>query len=231
MASLKKHLIFDLDDTLWDYKKNSKEALVELCDIYKLGDAGVDYNEFLSTFRSVNHDLWNRFDKGLIDREVIRKERFPSVFEKLSLNPDGVAMRMQEEFMQICPTKPALVNGAMEVLDYLNENYTLHILSNGFDEIQFIKLEASGISKYFTNVITSGRAGYRKPQPEIFQFALNEIGAHKEESVMIGDNPASDIEGAYNFGIDQVYFNTHEKECRITPNYTIANLNELFGIF
>lgn len=231
MGNTKKHLIFDLDDTLWDYKRNSREALTELCDAYKLTDQGIDHSVFLSTFREVNHDLWHRFDQGLIDRDVIRAERFPSVFEKLSLNPDGIALQMQDEFMAICPVKPALVNGAKEVLDYLGEKYALHILTNGFDEIQFTKLKASGINDYFKNVITSGRVGYRKPQPEIFAYLLQEIGATKEECVMIGDNPVSDIEGAYRFGIDQVYFNTHDKECLVNPNYTITDLRELNKLF
>lgn len=231
MEHTKKHLIFDLDDTLWDYKRNSKEALIELCDTYGLTDRGVEHSLFLSTFREVNHDLWHRFDQGLIGRDVIRAERFPSVFEKLSLNPDGIAMQMQDEFMTICPAKPALVHGANEVLEYLSKNYTLHILTNGFDEIQFTKLEASGISGYFDKVITSGRVGYRKPQPEIFAYVLEAIGATKEECVMIGDNPVSDIEGAHKFGIDQVYFNTHDKECPITPRYTIYELKELLAIF
>ena len=231
MAVVKKHLIFDLDDTLWDYKANSKEALISLCDSYNLTAKGVNHDSFLHTFRRVNHDLWQRFDKGEIDRDVIRQQRFPSIFEALSLNPDGVAMQMQDDFMRICSAMPRLVKGAKEVLEYLSTKYSMHILSNGFDEIQFTKLEASGISHYFDNVITSGRAGYRKPQPEIFEFALNEIGASKEECIMIGDNPGSDIEGAYRFGMDQVYFNTHDKKCAIEPNYTIYRLEELMVLF
>lgn len=230
MAVTKKHIIFDLDDTLWDYKANSKEALIELCDSYKLTNEGVNYDSFLHTFRQVNHNLWQRFDEGKIDREVIRKERFPSVFEALSINPDGVALQMQNDFMQICPTKPRLVFGAKEVLEYLNGKYSLHILSNGFDAIQFTKLEAAGIKHFFDTVITSGRAGFRKPQPEIFEFTLKEIGASKEECIMIGDNPGSDIEGAYKYGIDQIYYNTHLKECNIEPTYTINHLKELFDI-
>lgn len=231
MEVVKKHIIFDLDDTLWDYKTNSREALLELCDTYRLSEQGIDHNRFLQTFRHVNHDYWQRFDNGEISRDTIRLERFPTVFEKLALNPDGVALRMQDDFMRICPSKPGLVKGAEEVLEYLSKKYSLHILSNGFDEIQFTKLEAAGIESFFANVITSGRAGFRKPQPEIFEFALNEIGASREECVMIGDNPGSDIEGAYNYGIDQVYFNTHHKECAVMPTQTINELEELLQLF
>lgn len=230
MEKAKKHLIFDLDDTIWDYQENSKEALQELCEVYNLLDRGVETQDFLTVFREVNNDLWDKFDKGEITRDIIREQRFPTVFKKLSLNLNGVAMDMQDSFMQICSAKPKLVNGVKEVLDKFRSKYSYHILSNGFDEIQFIKIEAAGISAYFDKVITSGRAGFRKPQPEIFDFILNEIGATKNECIMIGDNPLSDIEGAHRYGMDQVYYNVHKKECAVDPTYTINKFDELLEI-
>lgn len=230
METAKKHLIFDLDDTIWDYQENSKEALQELYEVYNLLDKGVETHDFLTVFREVNNDLWDKFDKGEITRDIIREQRFPTVFKKLSLNLNGVAMDMQDSFMQICSAKPKLVNGVKGVLDKFRSKYNYHILSNGFDEIQFIKIEAAGISTYFDKVITSGRAGFRKPQPEIFDFILNEIGAAKNECIMIGDNPLSDIEGAHRYGMDQVYYNVHKKECAIDPTYTINKFDELLEI-
>lgn len=230
MESRKKHLIFDLDDTLWDYKKNSNEVLLELYEVYNLGDFGIKINSFLNAFRDVNNQLWDQFDKGIITSDIIREKRFTLVFEKLSFRPNGVAQQIQDSFMKICPTKTRLVEGAKEVLEQLRSNYKFHILSNGFEEIQIVKLKSAGIHHYFDKIITSGRVGFRKPQPEIFEFALREIGATKEECVMIGDNPESDILGAYRYGIDSIYYNTHNKKCSISPNYTINNLTELFKI-
>lgn len=230
MENNKKHLIFDLDDTIWDYQQNSKEALNELYSTFKLEEQGILDVDFLNTFRSVNGKLWDDYDKGIISRDVIRKQRFPKVFEKLSLKINGEAMQMQESFMKVCSTKPGLVRGVKQVLEQFRGKYKFHILSNGFDEIQFIKLKSSGVDHFFDKVITSGRAGFRKPQPEIFEFALNEIGASKNECVMIGDNPVSDIEGAYNYGIDQIYFNTHKKSCAIAPTHTIINFDEILTI-
>jgi len=230
MANTKKHLIFDLDDTIWDFQKNSKETLLGLHQDYKLEDKGVSKQTFLQTFKEVNGRLWDQFDEGLITRDVIREKRFHSVLDKLAINHNGEAIQMQDEFMQKCSTSPFLVEGALQVLQRFQSTHTFHILSNGFDEIQFVKLESSGVMHYFDKIITSGRAGFRKPQPEIFEFALHEIGVSKEECIMIGDNPVADIEGAYHFGMDQVYYNTHEKECAITPTFTIQNLNELLSI-
>jgi len=230
MESNKNHIIFDLDDTIWDYQRNSNETLDELHTSFNVNCHGVNRDNFRDTFREVNNQLWDDFDKGVISRDVIRKQRFPKIFEKLSLDLNGVAMQMQDSFMQICSSKPSLVAGAQKVLDKFKNKYKFHILSNGFDEIQFVKLKAAGIEHYFDKVITSGRAGFRKPELEIFEFTLNEIGAKPEECVMIGDNPISDIEGAYRYGIDQVYYNVHNKECAITPTYTISNFNELINI-
>lgn len=230
MGTVKKHLIFDLDDTVWDYQQNSNDALNELCESYSLDKHGINPEEFIKIFRVVNNGLWDQFDRGEITRDIIRKERFPAVFERLSLDLNGVAMQMQDSFMQLCSAKPKLVEGVHEVLDKFGSKYNFHILSNGFDEIQFIKLRAAGVEHYFDHIITSGRAGFRKPQPEIFDFTLSEIGATKDDCIMIGDNPVSDIEGAFRYGIDQVYYNVHQKECAITPNHTITDMNELLQI-
>ncbi len=230
MAATKKHIIFDLDDTLWDFQQNSHDTLINLFEVYRIGDQGIEIASFIEIFREINNALWDQFDKGLLTREVIRKERFPKMFEKLGLHLNGVPMQMQDSFMSTCSAKPKLVKGVKEVLERFSSKYKFHILSNGFDEIQFIKIKASGLEPYFDKIVTSGRAGFRKPEPEIFDFALNEIGADKEECIMIGDNPLSDIEGAYHYGIDQVYYNVHKKECKITPTHTIDDMHELLQI-
>ena len=230
MATTKKHIIFDLDDTLWDFQKNSHNTLVDLYEAYRIGDQGIKVDKFIEVFREINNALWNQFDEGLVTREVIRKERFPQMFEKLGLNLNGVPMQMQNSFMSTCSSKPHLVKGVKEVLKRFRSKYKFHILSNGFDEIQFMKIKAGGLEPYFDKVITSGRAGFRKPEPEIFDFALNEIEADKDECIMIGDNPLSDIEGAFHYGMDQVYYNVHKKECKITPTHTINDMSKLLEL-
>lgn len=230
MEKAKKHIIFDLDDTIWDYQQNSNDTLKELYESFDLIKHGISSSEFIKVFRVVNNGLWNQFDRGEIGRDIIRKERFLKIFKKLSINLNGVALQMQDSFMSTCSAKPTLVAGVKEVLDTFKSTYKFHILSNGFDEVQFIKIKAGGLEPYFDQVITSGRAGFRKPQPEIFEFALNEIRATKEECIMVGDNPVSDIEGAHNYGIDQIYYNVHKKDCAIEPTHTINHFSELLNI-
>lgn len=230
MEDNKKHIIFDLDDTLWDFQRNSQSTLLQMLDEFGLNKLGVQPEEFIAAFRRINGALWDQFDKGEITRSVIRKERFPRIFKEFDLKLNGVAVQMQNRFMSTCSAKPDLVSGVKEVLEQFHSKYKFHILSNGFDEVQFIKIKASGLEPYFDKIITSGRAGFRKPEPEIFDFALNEIGAKKNECVMIGDNPVSDIEGAYYYGMDQIYYNVHNKECHVEPNHTINGMNELLEI-
>jgi len=230
MEKNKKHLIFDLDDTLWDFQQNSLDTLLELFDTYNLGVKGISSTAFINVFREVNNSLWDQFDQGQVTRADIRKERFPRVFKKLNLELNGVPMQMQDSFMSTCSAKSKLVAGVFDVLEKFKSKYQFHILSNGFDEIQFIKIKAGGLAPYFDKVITSGRAGFRKPEPEIFDFALNEIGAPKEECIMIGDNPLSDIEGAHSYGMDQIYYNVHKKKCAVEPTHTINQMDELLKI-
>ncbi len=230
MASTYTHIIFDLDDTVWDYQQNSSDTLFELWQHFKLADHAIPFGQFHATFRQVNNALWDSFDQGKITRDIIRAERFPRVFKALKLNLNGAALTMQEMFMTMCSSKPALVQGVRQVLETFHQAYQFHILSNGFDEIQFAKLEAANIGHFFTHVVTSGSTGFRKPEPQIFDFMLTKINALPQDCLMIGDNPISDIQGARQAGIDQVYYNVHQKNCPISPTFTITHMRELHQI-
>ena len=228
MFHSKSHLFFDLDHTLWDYEACSNETLEELWLAYGLNEKGVPLNSFLQKFSEVNEELWRQLHAGEINKDVIRNDRFPAILSALAITDNGMAIDMQHEYINVCPTKPYLIDGALELLESISGKYGLHIITNGFDEIQGVKLSSSGIEHFFEEVITSGRAGYQKPEKQIFDFALKEANTNAEESLMIGDNPISDIEGAYLAGIDQVFFNPFNQDCPITPTLEIKSLRELF---
>jgi len=227
MFHSKTHLFFDLDHTLWDYVRCSKETLSELWLAYQLEEKGVQFNEFFRKFNEINECLWQRYHNGEIEKEVIRDDRFPTILAELSIPDGNLALNMQREFLRVCPTKPYLIDGAIELLESLSGRYGLHIITNGFDEIQDTKLRSSGIDHFFEEVITSGTAGSQKPENRIFEFALEKIMALPAATLMIGDNPLSDIEGAYRAGIDQVFFNPNKQLCPITPTLEIESLREL----
>ena len=227
MFKNKKHLFFDLDHTLWDYETSSDETLKELWTQYNLHAHDVPLNNFLEKFSEVNGQLWDRFHAGEIDKDVIRQDRFPTIYSELSINDNSSVSDIQNDYINVCPTKSYLIDGALELLESLDGRYELHIITNGFEEIQGTKLKSGGISHFFDKVITSGMAGSQKPEREIFDYSLAQAKAAATESLMIGDNPISDIHGAYLAGIDQVFYNPDGLDCPITPTLEIKSLKEL----
>ncbi|MEM7108983.1 MAG: YjjG family noncanonical pyrimidine nucleotidase [Bacteroidota bacterium] len=217
-------VFFDLDHTLWDYDKNSRETLTELYHDYGFNDRkNVSLEDFLASFHKVNQKLWANYNKGHINREDIRNQRFKKIFKTFSIRHDPLALEMSDEYIKRCPTKTNLMPHALTILDYLSPSYTLCLLTNGFNDVQSTKLTSSGLEVYFAYVITSESSGHRKPSKEIFQYSLSVAGATPENSIMIGDNLNADIYGARQAEMDQVYFNplkiahnqsvTHEIDC------------------
>lgn len=227
-----KHVFFDLDHTLWDFERNSHESLTELYEQFNLQGFGVEsLTDFLTNFTEINKNLWNDFDHGRIAHAYIRENRFRLVFESLGVTKLPVAdQELGEEYLRLLPQKPYLLDGAREILDYTAAKYKLHIVSNGFDWIQARKMASSGIDHYFEHVVTVERANAKKPDPQIFEYALGAANAQKSESIMIGDNWEADVMGAQRFGIDAVYYNPEGKTFEQKPTYDIQHLLALKSI-
>ena len=222
------HLFFDLDRTLWDFETNSYQTLTELAHTYDLVKKGVDsIDHFINEYLLINDHLWERYGKNLIDKETLRFERFHQALAKFSIEDKDLTIAIGNEYVERSPVKTSLFPYTIDVLNYLSKKYSLHIITNGFEEVQHIKIKNCGIRDYFTEVITSERAGYKKPDIRIFEFSLNATNAFPGNSLMIGDNLDADIAGARNAGIHQVYFNPHEKEHSETVTYEIKSLKEL----
>lgn len=222
------HLFFDLDHTLWDYDRNVQESLSEIHHLYQLENIGIkDASAFITSFYNVNFKLWALYDVGKIDKDSLREKRFKLVFENAGADMNAVPKAMEEDFMHRTSSKPHVLPYTFEILDYLKPKYRLHIISNGFNESQAKKMDASGLTPYFDLVVTSETTGHKKPDPRIFQFAMDKLGTKSSETMMIGDNPNSDILGAIRANIDNVYFDPHEKGIEHQPTYTIKHLKEL----
>ncbi|MBX7125562.1 MAG: YjjG family noncanonical pyrimidine nucleotidase [Cyclobacteriaceae bacterium] len=221
-------LLFDLDHTLWDYETNSAETLTEIYHRHQLQNLGAGtLREFLETFTRVNNELWKQYDSGAIGREVIRFERFHHILKSIDIDNYELSLQLSNEYVAESPRKSHLLPGARKVLDYLYDKYPMVIVTNGFDEIQGTKLQSSGIEKYFKSVVTSERAGYKKPAPEIFAFAMNAAGASHEETVMIGDNLLTDIGGARQARIDTIFFNPGRQPYEHEATHEIHALEQL----
>ena len=223
-----KCIFFDLDHTLWDYETNSAETLFELYEGYNLHSKGVPlFQDFLNRFKKVNTDLWNLYDNGLIDSDVIRKERFKQILEPFNAYELKLSDDLSRDYLDICPRKGKLMPHATDILNYLKQYYRLAVITNGFEEIQHQKLTASSLRPYFDHVITSQKAGFKKPSREIFDCALQLNGVTNIESVMVGDNLITDIGGAKNASIDAVFLNTEKIVHNESLHYEIRSLDEL----
>ncbi|MES2645576.1 MAG: YjjG family noncanonical pyrimidine nucleotidase [Bacteroidota bacterium] len=228
-----RHLFFDLDHTIWDFETNSKETLQDLFDTHQLYDViTADFNAFYERYSFHNKKLWDRYHHGFIKQEELRWKRMWHAFLDFKLGDEVLAKKLSVEYLKILPTKKALFPYTVEVIKYLVEKkYQLHLITNGFEEVQMGKIRSCEIDKYFQEVITSEKAMSLKPHPEIFEYALKITGAQKSESIMIGDNLDADIKGAMQAGLDTIFVNHINEPTDLIPTYTIYHLQELELIF
>lgn len=224
------HIFFDLDRTLWDFETNSHETLSELANKYKLSEKGVDsIDEFIAGYILINERMWDEYRKGLIDKNTLRYDRFQEALGKYKITDRNLTENIGNDYIAISPLKTTLFPNAIEVLQYLKKKYSLHIITNGFEEVQLIKIKNCGIEHFFDQVITSERAGFKKPDARIFQYSLNAVNAKSIDSLMIGDSLDADIIGARSAGIHQVYFNPCGDKHEEAITYEIKSLKELIN--
>ncbi len=227
-------LFIDFDDTLYDTHGNAVIALHELFDTLQLGKWFPDANVFYDEYWKANIDLWTRYSKGEISRDYLIVERFrrPLSFGQ-GLEPTAdYCLKVSDIFLDYCSSKPGLVDGAQELVEYLKLcGYRMHMCSNGFHEVQYKKLRACGLTEYFDTVILSEDAGYNKPAPQFFDYALQKSGADRNSTLMIGDNFQTDILGAKRSGIAVAYFNRFpEYPAAEQVDYEVTSLRMLIGI-
>ncbi|MEO6540388.1 MAG: YjjG family noncanonical pyrimidine nucleotidase [Ferruginibacter sp.] len=228
-----KHLFFDLDHTLWDFDANAKETLAELYAIFDLNNRiNTAFEDFFPKYLFHNEVLWDRYHKGLITSEDLKWKRMWRTMLDFKIANEPLARDMSGKFLEILPTKKLLFPHTIEILNYLKEKkYELHLITNGFEKTQWSKLNNSGLSRYFTHVITSEGSNSLKPKKEIFDFAMGMAKSSLSESIMIGDNLDADIQGAMNAGMDTVFVNHINAKPEIKPTYTVTHLKQLETIF
>jgi len=228
-----RHLLFDLDHTLWDFEANAKATLQELHVALQLEKRGVDdFEMFHRNYIAHNEKLWERYRNGYIKQDELRIKRMWLALLDFKISDEQLAKELSVRFLDLLPTRTILFPYTKEILHYLKgKGYLLHLVTNGFEKTQQNKLMYAGLRPFFTEIITSEGSGSLKPNKEIFQFALDKCCATANECIMIGDNVEVDIVGAMNAGIDQVYVNHLGIEPNVSPTYTVNSLKELEGIF
>ena len=226
-----KHLFFDLDRTLWDFESNSAATLSDLYIQFKLENYYPEFKDFHESYRHYNTLCWDLFLAGKVTKEWLKFHRFFDSLQQAGNPDEALAQNLSDAYLPILGTKNTLFPNTLSTLQYLSgKKYSMHIITNGFAEIQYIKLKNSHINHFFETVVTSEEAGYHKPRKEIFARALNSVNAKKKESIMIGDDFESDIQGAKKFGIDQVFFNPDKQTAPAKATYEIYDLQQLTTI-
>ncbi|MFO7612363.1 MAG: YjjG family noncanonical pyrimidine nucleotidase [Clostridia bacterium] len=220
-------LIFDADHTLFDFDRAERDALkkslegirVELTD------------DMLGEYKRINNSLWKKFEKNEILQDLIKEERFRLLFDSLGINDDHRAFAI--DYISRLSDGSYLLDGALELLEDLNGEYRMALLTNGLSEVQHPRFEKSGISKYFEAFIVSGDVGVSKPNTMIFNKVLEKTGyIDKQKILMIGDSLTSDMLGGINFGIRTCWYNPDSmpNKTKIKPDYQIEELSDLRSV-
>ena len=224
-------VFFDLDRTLWDFDRNSHNTLMDIFYEYSLSKKGISSpQKFIDSYILHNERLWSLYRQDKISKELLRSERFNLTFSDFGINDNLLSVDIGEDYINKCPLQTDLFPHTIEILNYLNVKYSLHIITNGFEEVQHIKLKASNLISFFDNIITSEMVNVKKPDPIIFQYALDKAKVLAKNSIMIGDDLPVDIIGAKDIGMSQIYFNPKKKCHNEKIDYEIACLKEIKGI-
>lgn len=225
-----KYVFFDLDRTLWDFDAAAEVAFERIYEKYGLKSLGIpSTHEFHEVYHPLNERLWELYREDKITKDYLNRTRFVLPLEHYGIHDTDLADHLSEDYVYWSPRIVRLVPGTKELLDYLNPKYHLHLITNGFQEVQHTKLSLSGLEPYFETLTVSEEVGVKKPNPEIFLYALNKAQANVEESLMIGDEMAVDMDGARAIGMDQVLFNPRGDKVEGKCTYEVHNLLEIKG--
>jgi len=222
-----KHIFIDLDRTIYDFDKSTHDTFLELFDKFGLHDRRVPFDPFFELYKKNNVALWEQYREGKITKKFLNVHRFDITFKGFGIHDRAFAGRFASDYLLNSPLKKALFPNVKEVLQYLKEKYILHIITNGFEEVQKTKLKTNDLIEYFTTVTTSEEAQAKKPRRRIFEYAFKKAGAKPEESLMIGDDMEVDILGAKAVGMDGMFCNYNNLSLNGEVTYEIKKFIEI----
>ena len=223
-----KHIFFDLDRTLWDFDAAAEVAFERIYEKYNLKSLGIpSAHEFHEVYHPLNEQLWVLYRADKITKDYLNRTRFVLPLEHYGIHDTVLADHLSEDYVYWSPRIVKLVPGTLELLNYLKPKYHLHLITNGFQEVQHTKLSGSGLEPYFETLTVSEEVGVKKPNPEIFLYALRKAQATAEESLMIGDEMSVDIDGARAAGIDTILFNPQSEQVEGDRTYEVYDLLDI----
>lgn len=220
-----KHVFFDLDHTLWDFEKNSDLTFQK---IFNTNNIEIDLSKFLKIYKPLNREFWRMYREDKISKSELRYQRLKTAFDKVNYTiSDGIINQLAIDYIEYLPSFNHLFNGTLDILNYLKDKYQLHIITNGFEEVQTKKMKSSNIYQFFDKVITSESVGVKKPNSKVFQYALKATNASARNSLMIGDSVEADIFGALNAGLQAIHCNFENESLKDTNFISVTSLKEL----
>ncbi len=231
-------IFLDFDDTIYDTRGNAQLALLEIFDHFGLGRYFDSAEDFTVPFWQTNDRLWEQYARGEIGRDhlIVERMREPLSHGRmddgspLSATPEQ-CLHISDVYLDYCATKPGLVDGARQLMDHLRDRgYRMHMCSNGFHEVQYRKLRSCGLTDYFDTIILSEDAGANKPSRQFFDHAFVKSGACPATTIMVGDNPQTDIGGATDYGLDTIWFNRKGVAADVKSTHTVSTLREIMTI-
>ena len=219
------HVFFDLDHTLWDFEKNSDLTFQKVFNDHNIK---LELNSFLQVYKPINFEFWKLFREEKVTKSELKYGRLKKTFDAINYTvSDEVINLIAKQYIECLADFNHLFEGTFEILDYLKEKYKLHIITNGFEEIQSKKMISSNIYHYFDKVITSESVGVKKPNSKVFTYALDLAKANKENSIMIGDNLEADIHGALKVGMKAIHCNFENEIIKSNEFISVTSLLEI----
>lgn len=221
-------IFFDLDHTLWDFEKNS---MLTFDKIFNEQILSIDLEQFIFYYNPINHDYWKKYRENKISQDELRYNRLADTFEQMKFKTTNSQIdQISEAYITYLSSFSHLFEGAIPLLEKLKSNYNLHIITNGFEQVQNLKIKNSGLKTFFDFIFTAEKVGFKKPHPQIFIEALNQTKADPKKSLMIGDSLEADILGALTQGMHAIHFNSHQEELH-DKCLIVNSLNELNTLF
>jgi putative hydrolase of the HAD superfamily len=216
------HILFDLDGTLWDFHQNSKDTLQALFEEHQLAKyLNCDFEAYYKSYLLINDHYWALFRESKIDKFELRYGRFNASFKAFNFEHLELAKTINDAYLSMSPYKTKLLEGTLDLLDYLKTKYTLHIVTNGFPEVQHIKMSNSGLRPYFQELFISEEIGYNKPDKKIFEHIFEKLNTKAADCIMIGDSWDADIIGAQNVNMDYIFIG------KVSNAHTVQKLEEI----
>lgn len=220
-------LLFDADDTLFDFQKAEEKALEETLDAYGLGKN----NAATALYHKINKQLWIDFEAGKVSKPVLKVKRFTELFQQMGVAADGRAC--SNVYIENLSKGNDLLPDALHICRELSKTCRLYLVTNGIAKVQHARFEASELKPYFKDIFVSEESGYQKPQVEYFRYVFDRIpDFEKAQALLIGDSLTSDMQGGWNVGLDTCWYNPNHKENekRLACTYEIDNLKKILEI-